>query len=319
MTALGLRSADTRLAGLGLALSSALAFSLSGTLASGLLRTGWSPGAVVLVRIALGALVVVPFGVRALRGRWGLLRRNAGQVLLYGAAAVAGAQLAYFSAVQTMDVGPALLVEYTAPAAVVAWMWLRHGQRPGRLTLGGAPVAAVGLLLVLDVLGGAAVDTRGVLWSLGAMVGAAIYFVVGADHRGGLPPLALAAGGLVVGGVVLGLAAAVGVLPMAATTTAPAYGGATVPWWLPLLLLGVVTAGFAYVTGVLAARRLGARLSSFVGLFEVVLAVLVAWVLLGQLPTALQLAGGALVLAGVAAVQAGERAPVAAAPDAVPT
>ena len=30
-----------------------------------------------------------------------------------------------------MEVGPALLIEYTAPAAVVIWLWLRHGQRPG--------------------------------------------------------------------------------------------------------------------------------------------------------------------------------------------
>ena len=50
-----------------------------------------------------------------------------------------------------MQVGPALLIEYTAPAAVVVWLWLRHGQRPGRLTLAGAALAAVGLVLVLDL------------------------------------------------------------------------------------------------------------------------------------------------------------------------
>jgi drug/metabolite transporter (DMT)-like permease len=301
--------AGTRASGLGLAVASAVAFSLSGALAAGLLETGWSPGAVVLVRIALGALVVIPFGVRALHGRWAVLRRNAGTVLAYGALAVAGAQLAYFSAIERMPVGPALLVEYTAPAAVVAWMWARHHQRPGRLTLAGAVVAAVGLVLVLDLLGGTHLDPVGVAWALGAMVGAATYFVVNADTSSGLPPLALAAGGLVVGGVVLGLAGAVGALPLRAATASPVYAGASVPWWVPLLALGVVTAGFAYVTGIAAGRLLGARLASFVGLLEVVAAVLVAWLLLGQLPVPVQLLGGALVLAGVAAVQAGEAAP----------
>ncbi|MCL1869689.1 MAG: DMT family transporter [Promicromonosporaceae bacterium] len=307
MTTLALGRADARAAGLALAVASAISFSLSGALASGLLETGWSPGAVVLVRIALGALVVAPAGVRALRGQWSLVRRNAGRVLLYGALAVAGAQLAYFYAIQRMPVGPALLVEYTSPAAVVAWMWARHGQRPGRLTLGGAAVAAVGLLLVLDLLGGTHLDPVGIAWALGAMVGAATFFVVGSSTSGGLPPLALVAGGLTVGGALLGLAGLVGVLPLTATATSPVYGGAAVPWWLPLLGLGVVTAGLAYVTGVLAARRLGARLASFVGLLEVVAAVLFAWLLLGQLPTPVQLLGGVLVLAGVAAVQAGER------------
>ena len=43
-----------------------------------------------------------------------------------------------------MDVGPALLIEYTAPAAVVAWLWLRHRERSSPLTLAGAGIAAVG-------------------------------------------------------------------------------------------------------------------------------------------------------------------------------
>ena len=105
--------------GLALAIASAASFGLSGPLARGLLDAGWSAGAVVLVRIAIAALVVAPVAARALRGRWGALRANAGLVLIFGAVAVAGAQFAYFSAVQRMDVGPALLIEYTAPAAVV--------------------------------------------------------------------------------------------------------------------------------------------------------------------------------------------------------
>ena len=129
-----------------------------------------------------------------------LLRRNAGLILVYGAVAVAGAQFCYFSAVQHMQVGPALLIEYTAPAAVVVWMWLRHGQRPGPVTLVGAGLAALGLVLVLDLLSGADLSLAGVLWALAAMVGAATYFVISADEDNGLPPMALAAGGLVVGG-----------------------------------------------------------------------------------------------------------------------
>jgi drug/metabolite transporter (DMT)-like permease len=45
-----------------------------------------------------------------------------------------------------------------------------------------------------------------------------------------------------------------------------------------------------------------------VALTEVLMAVLFAWLLLGQLPLPVQLAGGVLVLAGVVVVKAGERA-----------
>jgi drug/metabolite transporter (DMT)-like permease len=293
--------------GLAFALASAMSFGLSGALARGLLDAGWSPGAVVLGRIAIAALVVAPFAARVLRGRWGALRANAGFVLIFGAVPVAFTQFAYFSAVQRMDVGPALLIEFTAPAAVVVWLWLRHGERPGPLTVAGAGLAAIGLVLVLDLLSGADLAPAGVLWALIAMAGAASYFVLAAKPRPGLPPVALAGAGMATGTVVLAAMGAASLLPMHATTASPTYAENAVAWWLPLLGLGVVTAGFAYTAGIAASRRLGSRLASFVALLEVVFGVTFAWLLLDQIPTALQLGGGVLIIAGVVVVKLGER------------
>ena len=146
-------------------------------------------------------------------------------MVTYGVLAVAGAQFCYFSAVSHMQVGPALLIEYTAPAAVVVWLWLRQGQRPGPVTLIGAGLAALGLVLVLDLLSGANLSVPGVLWALAAMVGAATYFVISADESNGLPPLALAAGGLVVGAVALGLLGLVGLLPLHRASASVEYFG----------------------------------------------------------------------------------------------
>jgi len=294
--------------GLGLALVSATTFGLSGALARGLLDNGWSAGAVVLIRVTLAALVLAPFGVVALRGRWGLLRRHASLLVGYGLLAVAGAQFCYFSAVGRMQVGPALLIEYTAPAAVVLWLWFRHAERPGRLTVLGVALAASGLVLVLDLLSGADLDPVGVLWGLGAMVGAATYFILSAAEND-LPPVALAAGGLVTGAVGLGLLGGMGLLPLSASTATATYADRVVPWWLPLVLLGLVTAAIPYATGIAAARRLGSRLASFVALSEVLAAIGFAWLLLGELPTGVQLLGGLLILTGIVAVKAGELHP----------
>jgi drug/metabolite transporter (DMT)-like permease len=296
--------------GIMVALVSAVSFGLSGALASPLLDAGWSAGAVTLVRIGAGAIVVLPFGLVALKGQWALLWRNLPLVVFYGLLAVAGAQFCYFSAVQYLDVGPALLIEFTAPAAVVVWLWLRHAERPGRLTVAGALVAALGLLLVLDVLAGFGLHAVGVAWALAAMVGCASYFVISADGSNGLPPLTLAAGGLVVGGVALGTLGVLGVLPMRAERVSVEYAGLDVAWWVPLLLLGVMTAALSYVAGIAAARMLGSRLASFVALSEVVSGVLWAWLLLGELPGVWQLIGGLLVLVGVVGVKLGEKSAV---------
>jgi drug/metabolite transporter (DMT)-like permease len=294
-------------AGLLFAVVSAVSFALSGVLARPLLDSGWSPGAVVLTRVAVGALVVAPIGLVTLRGRWRLLRRNARLVLMYGLLGVAGAQFCFFAAVARMQVGPALMIEYTAPAAVVLWLWLRHGQRPGPVTIAGAGLAALGLVLVLDLVSGPGLDPVGVLWALGAMVGLTGYFVISADEGNGLPPMTLAAGGLVVGTTILGGLAVLGLLPMQTADVAVSYAGRTVAWWVPLIALGLVTAALAYSTGIAAGRRLGSRLASFVALLEVVAAIGFAWLLLDELPHLLQLVGGLLVLAGVVVVKRGER------------
>lgn len=304
--------------GLAFALLAALSFGLSGSLGKGLLELGWSAGSITLARVVIGASVLVVLGIVALRGRWHLLRRNAGIVVAYGLFAVAGAQLFYFMAIGTLDVSLALLIEYMAPVAVVAWLWARHRLRPGALTFVGAGFAALGLALLFNVFGGASVSLVGIAWALGAMVGATVYFIISGNDSTGLPGISLAAGGLVVAAVVLAVAGAVGIMPLAFATGDVTLAGAGVPWWVMLLALGVVTAAVAYVTGIAATRRLGSRLGSFVALSEVLAATAFAWVLLGQSLSLPQLGGAALVLAGVVFVKLGEPKVVAGEPELTP-
>jgi len=304
-------------AGLLFAVLSAASFGLSGPVARGLLDSGWTAAAAVAVRVLLAGAVLLAPALLTLRGRWGLLRRHAPLMVGYGMLAVALTQLAYFNAVRHMSVGVALLIEFAAPVAVVGWLWLRRGERPHRLTLTGAGLAAVGLLLVLDVLSGASVSLVGTAWALLAMVGCAAYFLLSAQDDG-LPPLVLATGGLLTAGAVLLLAGTVGLLPFAAVTRPVTYTGTTVAWWVPLLVLAVVTAATAYVSGILAARLLGSRVASFAALMEVLFALLFAWLLLDELPRPVQLVGGLLVLAGVVAVRLGEAGTARAAGPAAP-
>jgi drug/metabolite transporter (DMT)-like permease len=290
-------------AGLGLAVTSAAAFGTSGTFGSALIRSGWSPSAVVLVRLALASLVLAVPTVLALRGRFALLRRSAPAVLVYGSLAVAGAQVCYFYAIQRLSVGVALMLEYLGVILVVLWMWLRHGRRPRRLTIAGAAAAIAGLALVLDLFGGLKIDPIGVAWGLGAAVGLAGYFVLSARAEDALPPVAMAGTGLGVGAVVLAVLGFSGVLPLHSGTADTMFAGLALPWWVPVVGLATVAAALAYVLGIGAARRLGATVASFVGLTEVLFAVLFAWLLLSQLPTLGQLIGGVFIVGGVALVR----------------
>ena len=296
--------------GLALAVLSAASFGTSGAFAASLLDAGWTPGAAVTTRVVVAALVLTGPAMLQMRGRMSLLGRGSRTFVPYGIFAVAGAQLGFFQAVERLSVGVALLLEYSGALLVVAWMWARHGHRPRRLTIAGAVAAVAGLALVLDLLGDQRLDLVGVLWGLAAAVGLAVYFVLSAGGEDPLPPLVVAWGGLSVGAAVLLTASLTGVLPARTTFGDVTLLDARVSWLVPVAGLALLAAVVAYVSGIGAARLLGARLASFVGLTEVLFAVAFAALLVAQVPTGLQLAGGLLVLAGVALVRLDEPAPL---------
>jgi drug/metabolite transporter (DMT)-like permease len=294
-------------AGLGLALVSAAAFGTSGTFAAALIGAGWSPGAAVLTRIAVAAVILTVPAVLRLRGQWALLRRGAGRVATYGLIAVAGAQWCYFNAVARIPVGVAILLEYLGVVLVVGWLWLRHGQRPQRLTTIGGVVAIAGLAMVLNLAGAAGINPVGVLWALGGAVGLATFFVLSAgDEEEPLPPLVMTWAGMCVGAAALAVMAGTGLMPLTASAGDVHVFGHQVSWIVPVLGLSLVAAVISYIAGIGAARRLGARLASFIGMAEVLFAILFAWLLLGQLPTPVQFLGGGFIMAGVAMVRLGE-------------
>ena len=190
---------------------------------------------------------------------------------------------------------------------MVGWLWLRHGQRPRRLTSIGGVVAIAGLAMVLNLAGTAGINPAGVLWALGGAVGLATFFVLSAGGEAEpLPPLVMTWAGMCVGTAALAAMAGTGLLPLTASAGDVHVFGHQVSWIVPVLGLSLVAAVISYIAGIGAARRLGARLASFVGMAEVLFAILFAWLLLGQLPTPVQFVGGGFIMAGVAMVRLGE-------------
>jgi drug/metabolite transporter (DMT)-like permease len=296
-------------AGIVIGLASALAFASSGPVMKPLLEAGWSLGAALLLRMGGAALLLMPWLVRAIRRNPRAFLRRLPLVVGFGLTAVAGCQLFYFSAMQRIPVGVALLVQYLAPVLLVLGIWLRTRRRPAAIVLIGTGVAMLGLLLVVD-LTGATFDPLGIAFALCAAVCAAAYFVIAERAGDDLPPLALAAGGLIVGALLMGLLCLTGVLPFVAPPVSTSVLGTVVPWFASVAWVVVVATALGYALGVQAVPRIGARLASFVGLTEVLFAVLFAWLLLGETPSVVQAVGGVLILAGVVLVRLDKAAPV---------
>lgn len=293
-----------RATGLLLVLLSAATFATSGPFADSLLVTGWSPGAAVTTRICTAAAVLTLPALLAARGRWPAIRAEARLLAVYGLLAVAGCQLMFFYAVQHLSVGVALLLEYSGSVLVVAWLWLHDHQRPGAKTALGAALCTAGLVLVLDVVHGAHVDLVGVLFGLGAAVGLATFYVLSSRAETDVPPLVNAWIGMIVGGVALLVAGAAQLIPMQVATSDVRLADTNVSWFVPVLGISLVAAVIAYTAGIAGARRVGSRIAAFVGLSEVLFAVVFAYLLVDQSVSGTQILGGAVVVGGIALVRA---------------
>jgi drug/metabolite transporter (DMT)-like permease len=301
-----------------MALLSAATFGTSGTFGDGLLRAGWTPGAAVLARIIVAALALTPPAIIQLRGRWHVIRRQTRLILAYGLIGVDGCTLCYFYAIKSMPVGIALLLEYLGAIMVIAWLWLARGQRPRRLTVAGAAASMAGLALMVGITGSGGISAIGFMWGMLAAVSMAVFFFLsdgparqsGPAGAGGpepLSPVVLSWAGMCVGAVALALLLATHAVPFAASTRDVAFLNFHVSWVLPVLGVGLLATATGYVTGIAAVRHLGPKLASFVGMSEILFAALFAWLLLRQVPTDMQFAGGVLILMGLALIRADER------------
>lgn len=289
-----------------LAVGSAACFGLSGIFASALMDAGWSAIAATAARISLAALALLGPTWYLMRGKWHLARRAWGHLLLFGALAVAGCQLAFFLAVQYIPPSLALLIEFLGPVLLMLWMWASTRVSPGLITVLGAVIAFAGLITISGIAFGGSLHPLGILFGLIAAVGNAAYYATGARSDHGIPPLPFVGIGLVIGSVVLILVDVFGILKFEMTDNPVVIAGTEMPAWVAVAGMVFISTVLAYTLGVAAARNLGATVASFTGYSEPLFGIFWTIVLLAIVPTDTQWIGAALIIGGVVTVKLGE-------------
>ncbi|MEW2522855.1 EamA family transporter [Actinacidiphila alni] len=301
--------------GLGLALLSAFAFGGSGVAAKPLIESGMDPLHVVWMRVAGAALILLPV---ALRHRE-LPRRRPGLVLGFGLLGITGCQALYFVAISRIPVGVAILVEFLGPALLLGWVRFVQRRTVSRSAAIGVVLAISGMAAVVEIWSGLAFDALGLLLAFGAACCQVAYFVLADDggaHAGtdagagsgpvapDVPePIAVIAYGLLVGTVVLTVAARPWTIDWTVLGQQTALGERDVPAVLLVAWIVLVSTVVAYLSGVQAVRRLTPQVAGVVASIEAVVGTVLAWVLLDEHLGLAQIVGGTLVLAGAFTAQ----------------
>lgn len=311
-----------RLTGAALVALAAICFGTLGPLTRFGTQNGIDPLPLVTWRAGIGALLVIVVAVaRAARGRpsfvpVGAIPRR--EWVLQGMGIISGAtlNLGLFLAFARISIALALLIFYSYPTLVSVVSAARFREPFDRLRVAALGTTLVGLALVLAGAGGVgSLDPIGV--GLAFIAGLAqMFYVLAARH--GFPSIpTFQAASVTMGGgailyIVLGVAG--GTLPLVAQPLA------SVPAFCIALIAGVVGAGIPTLAFISGIRRLGPPRAAILSTLEPVVGVVLAAVLLGEVPGALQAAGGVLVIAGGVLAQVGpDAAPAeheAVAPDA---
>jgi drug/metabolite transporter (DMT)-like permease len=222
-------------------------------------------------------------------------RREIPALAFLGIAGLALVHATYFLAIERLDVGVAVTIQYLAPLVLLVWLRLVHGRRLATSLWGAVALSAIGCFFVVRAYDADSLDGLGVAAAFGATIAFAVY-MVGSERAGRRHE------------------------PV--TTLVWSFGfaslfwAAATPWWsFPfddfssgdhrLLGLGVILVGtlLPFTCMVAALRHIPAPRAAVVATLEPVLAAVFAYFLLDQALSAVQIAGGVAVLAAVAWVQ----------------
>ena len=291
--------------GYALYLVAASLFALNGTVAKTVMASGVDVWRLSQLRATGAFLVLLAFvalaNPRALRVRRGEIPLLA----VYGVLGVAATQALYFLSITRLAIGISLLIEFTSPLVIALWFrfGLRHPTRPAVWV--GLAMALGGLAIVAQVWDGFTLDPLGFAAALGAMLALVLYFLsADAQVRGPYrrDPISLTMWGMGAAALFWAIADPWWSYPWATLGgTALVEGTGAVAWPVPLLVGYVVVLGTVvpFSFAVLSMRHLRASQASVVGMTEPIIATGIAWVLLGETFSPVQLAGAVLVLGGI--------------------
>jgi len=294
--------------------AAAFCWGLNAVFAKAAFERGVPPARLAEARVTVALLALAP--LLAWR-QPALLRtsRSSLPVLAAFGVCVAAVNFAYYLAIDHLPVGVAISLQYTAPVLLLGFTAVVARRPPGLLAWAAGALTLAGAVLVSQALEGAAgADAAGLAAGLASAVLFAAYLLL-AERAGrlGVPPATV---------LLWGFVAAVAVWSVAA------------PWWswpfarlaqprvaLAVLGVGLVGTLLPFFLAVDAVRHIPAATAGIAATSEPVFAAALAWLLLGQHLDAGQLAGGLLVVAGVALAQvAGAReTPTPAPPLASPS
>lgn len=224
-------------------------------------------------------------------------------LIAFGVFGFAAVNLFYFLAIQRLNVGIALIIEFTAPIWIALWMRFIQKKVVSKLMWWGLVIGLTGLVLIAQIWRGSTLDGLGVLFAVLDAFALALYFLVGEKLVGIKSSEATMAWGLGVSSAFFAIIQPWWTFPFdqlqSVIQLTGRFSEISVPtyyliFWV--IFFGTAVPYFLVLTGL---RGLSAATTSAIGMSEPVFGGIFAWLFLYEKLNFIQSLGAIVVLIGI--------------------
>jgi drug/metabolite transporter (DMT)-like permease len=224
-------------------------------------------------------------------------------LIAFGVFGFAAVNLFYFLAIQRLNVGVALIIEFTAPIWIALWMRFIQKKIVSKLMWWGLVIGLTGLVLIAQVWRGLTLDGLGVTFALLDAFALALYFLVGEKLVGVKSSEATMAWGFGISSAFFAIIQPWWTFPFdelgRVVELTGRLAGISIPTYYLILWIIVLGTAVPYFLVLNGLRGLSAATSSSIGMLEPVFGGIFAWIFLYEKLTFIQSVGAVVVLIGI--------------------
>jgi drug/metabolite transporter (DMT)-like permease len=284
-------------------ITAAMGFAVGGIAAKILREANLDAFRLTQIRITAAALILLVIAL--IRGKEQLYvkRGEIKDLVLFGIIGIAVVNSFYYFALKYLYVSVALIIEFTAPIWIALYLRFVKKKNIPLSAWVGIGCAFLGLVLISQVWSGESLHPLGVFVAILDALALAFYFLT-ADRLGQTRnSLSLTTWGMGIAAIFWAIALPWWNFPFEFLTQTFTLSGElsrySAPGWALILWIVVTATVIPYLLTVVAIRELSASTSSVIGMIEPIFAGVIAWLLLNEAFTNIQLLGCAVVLIGI--------------------
>jgi len=284
-------------------ITAAFGFAAGGVAAKVLREANLDAFRLTQIRITSAALILLIITLIKGKKQLAVKRSEIKDLVLFGVIGIAVVNSFYYFALKYLYVSVALIIEFTAPIWIALYLRFVKKKNISRTAWIGIICAFSGLVLISQVWTGKSLHPLGVIVAILDALALAYYFLT-ADRLGQKrSSLSLTTWGMGIAAIFWAIALPWWNFPFEFLTQTFSLSGElsrfSAPGWVLILWIVVTATVIPYLLTVAAIKELSASTSSVIAMLEPIIAGVIAWILLNEAFTNIQLFGCAVVLFGI--------------------